>query len=121
MLRDRALVGHPEDRSRRELSRDPEHHGSERRDEDRSGNDVGDVERIVDAEAFVLDIDRPRPREGRVQDAEIVAHVIGGTLVRKAENVLDDPVMGRSQTQREATFARRFREYNEIYLEGLRD
>ena len=59
---DGALVGHPQDRARRVLARDAQHHGRQRGEQDRR-RDVGDRERIVHAELVVLDVDRSRARE----------------------------------------------------------
>jgi hypothetical protein len=61
----------------------------------------------VHAESGVLDVDRPRRAERRVQDVEVVAHLVGRPLVRQAEHALDDPMMRRAEPEREATLAHR--------------
>ena len=107
VLTDRPLVRHPENRARRVFARDAEHHRRERGEEDRCGDDVGDVERIVDAVPVVLDIHHARTGEGRVQDLEVGAHLVRRSFVGQAEHVLDDPVVRRAQPQREAALADR--------------
>ena len=107
VVADRALVGHPEDRARRQLARDAQHHRRERGEEDRRRGDVGDVERVVHAVVVVLDVDRARAGERGVQHLEVVAHEARGPLVRQAEHVGDDPVVRRTEAEREAAFAHR--------------
>jgi hypothetical protein len=106
VLGDRAFVGHPEDRPRSLFAGEAQHHGREGRQQDRRA-DVGDVERVVHAVRVVLDVDRAGTRERRVQHLEVVPHLVRGPFVRKAEHVLDDPVMGRPQPERQATLAHR--------------
>ena len=71
------------------------------------GDDVGDVERVVHAVVVVLDVDRARARERRVQHLEVVAHEVRRPLVREAEHVGDDPVVRRTEAEREPAFAHR--------------
>ena len=105
--RDGALVGHPQDRPRRLLAGDAQHHRGEGREQDRVGATVRDVHRAVHAVAVVLDVHRARAREGRVQDLEVVAHQVGGPLVRETELALDDPVVRHAEAEREAPLAHR--------------
>ena len=104
---DRALVGHPENRSVGELARDPEHHRRSAASRIGVGDDVGDVERVVNVELVVLDVDRARARERRVQHLDVVPHLVGGPLVGKAQHVADDPVVRRADTEREPALAHR--------------
>ena len=48
-----------------------------------------------------------RARERDVQHLEVVAHLAGGPVVRQPEHVVDDPVVRRSEPEREAAFAHR--------------
>jgi hypothetical protein len=82
VLRDGALVGHPEDRSRRVATRDTEHHGRQRSDQDRRRSEIGHVDRAVHPEYVILDVDLPRTGERRVQHLEGAAHRLRRTLVR---------------------------------------
>ena len=49
----------------------------------------------------------PGPGERGVQDLEVVAHEAGRPLVREAEHVGDDPVVRRTEAEREPAFAHR--------------
>ena len=60
---------------------------------------VGDVERVVDAEAVVLDVDRVRAREHRVEHVEVVLDQLRRLLVGQPEHVVDDPVVRRSDPE----------------------
>ncbi len=106
VLADRPLVGHPEDGPVRVLTGDAQHHGCERGDEDRHRDGIGHVHRAVHLVRVVVDVDRTRPRERLVQHCEVVAHEMGGTLVREAELILDDPVVRRPEAEREPAAAR---------------
>ena len=59
--------------------------------------------------AVVLDIDRARAGERGVQHLDVVAHQLGRALVRQPEHVLDDPVVGRPDPERQAPLAHRLR------------
>ena len=75
---DGPLVGQPEDRAVGALAGELQHLRAERGEQHRRRRDVGDVERVVDAEEVVLDVDRPGPGEG------LVEHVEGGRASRPA-------------------------------------
>ena len=107
VLADRALVGHPEDRARRELTADAQHDGAERGQEDGRRRDVGDVHRAVHAEGVVLDVDLAGPGERRVQHLEVAPQQLRRLLVRQAELALDDPVVRDAEAEREASLAHR--------------
>ena len=62
--RDGALVGHPQDRPRRVLAGDAQHHRAEGREQDRGRGEVRDVDRAVHAVPVVLDVDRARAARG---------------------------------------------------------
>src|SRR5450756_1815366 len=85
--------------------------------------DRADVKWVVHSERAVLDVDRSgtavaaRAPRG-VQDLEVVAGVIGRPLVGQAEHVADDPVMGRTESQRQAAASDRLRGQR---LPGQRD
>ncbi len=102
MRGDRPLVGHPEDRPVGPLTGQLEHVGPERGNEDGRGLDVGDVERVVDPEQLVLDIERSRTPKGHVEHVEVRPHGERRTVVAQAEHVLDDPVMGDAQPEAQA-------------------
>ena len=103
MLGDRALVRHPQHGAVGTLPRDPEHHGAERGEQHGRGRDVGDVERVVDAKAVVLHVDRAWSLEHRVEHVEIVLDQLRGTFVRQPEHAVDDPVVRRPDPQAEPT------------------
>ena len=103
---DRPLVGHPEHGAAGPLARDPQHHRTERGEQHRD-RQVGDVERVVDAEAVVLDVDRTRAREHGVEHIEVVLDHLRRLLVGQPQHGVDDPVVRRTDTEAEATAARR--------------
>ena len=70
---------------------------------------VGDVHRAVHAEAVVLDVDRTRARERRVQHLEVVCAPAAPAGRRAGRAVADDPVVRRPDAEREAAFARHLR------------
>ena len=106
---DCALVGHPEDRAAGVLAGDAQHRRSECREQDRHRDGVGDVHRTVHGKAVVLDVNRTRPGDGRVENFEVTAHQTGRPIVGQPELVADDPVMGWPDAERESASARHLR------------
>ena len=105
MRRDGPLVGHPQDRPAGALAAELEHARAQRGKEDGCGRDVGDVERVVDPEHVVLDVDGARAAERLLEHVEVGAHGRNGTLVGKAEHLVDDPVVRHAEAEREAPLA----------------
>ena len=104
---DRALVRHPQNGAVGTLPGDPEHHRAERGEQHGGRRDIRDIERIVNAEALVLHIDRARSREHRVEHVEIVLDHLRRTLVRQTEHAVDHPVVRRPDAETEPTAAHR--------------
>ena len=90
---DRSLVGHPEDRPVGALTGQPQHGRAQGGQENRRGRDVGDVERVVDAEQVVLDVDRAGAAERLVENVEVGAHRPSRVLVGQPEHLFDDPMV----------------------------
>ena len=107
VLADRPFVGHPQDRAVGALTRQPQHHGPQRGEQHGRRRDVGDVERVVHAERVVLDVDRSGAGEGPVEHVEMGAHRRDRMLVRQAEHLVDDPVVGHAETQSQPAIAHR--------------
>lgn len=93
MVGDGALVGHPEDCAVRAFAGETQHDRPQCGDEDGQRGHRPDVERVVDVEGGVLDVDRTGGCACRVEDVEIVAGKAGRLLVRQAEHVADHPVV----------------------------
>jgi hypothetical protein len=93
VLADGSLVGQPEDGAIGALAGHLEHERSQRGDEHRRRGDVGDVERVVDLEALVLDVDRARTGQRLVEHVEVGPHGRQRLLVGETEHLFDDPVV----------------------------
>jgi hypothetical protein len=102
---DGALVGHPEDGPVGALAGQPEHRRAERGEEQRGGRHVRDVERAVHPEQLVVDVDATGTGEGLVEDVEVGAHGRRRALVGQAQHLVDDPMVGDAEAQREAALA----------------
>ena len=74
MVLDGALVGQPQDGAVGALARESQHHGPEGGEQHGGRRDVGDVERVVDPEVVVVDVDRAGAGQGLVEHVEVGAH-----------------------------------------------
>ena len=102
---DGPLVGHPQDGPVGPLTAQLQHPRPQRRQEDRGGADVGDVEGVVHPEPVVLDVDRARAGQGLVEHVEVGPHGGHGMLVGQTEHLVDDPVVGDAEADGQAALA----------------